>query len=50
MSKTVNRVVRLASRPNGMPTGANFILAKAELEPLLDGQVLVRNRCMSVDP
>lgn len=50
MSKTVSREVRLASRPNGMPTAANFILAKTELAPLLDGQVLVRNRYMSVDP
>jgi hypothetical protein len=33
-----------------MPTAANFILAKTELAPVLDGQVLVRNRYMSVDP
>lgn len=50
MPKTVSREVRLASRPNGMPTPANFTLAQTELAPLLDGEVLIRNRYMSVDP
>ena len=50
MPKTASREVRLASRPNGMPTPANFTLTQTELAPLLDGQVLVRNRYMSVDP
>ena len=50
MPKTASREVRLASRPNGMPTPANFTLAQTELAPPLDGQVLVRNRYMSVDP
>ncbi len=48
---TVNsREIRLASRPSGMPTAANFTLASAEIGPLADGQVLVRNLYMSVDP
>jgi NADPH-dependent curcumin reductase CurA len=46
----VNREIRLASRPNGLPTAANFTLARTELEPLQDQQVLVRNLFMSVDP
>jgi NADPH-dependent curcumin reductase CurA len=50
MSKTASREVRLASRPNGIPTAANFTLAQTELEPLQDQQVLVRNLFMSVDP
>jgi NADPH-dependent curcumin reductase CurA len=50
MLKTANREIRLASRPTGMPTAANFILARTELEPLEDQQVLVRNLFMSVDP
>jgi NADPH-dependent curcumin reductase CurA len=42
--------VRLASRPSGIPSSANFSLAQTELAPLQDGQVLVRNLFMSVDP
>ncbi len=42
--------IRLASRPNGIPTIDNFAIAQVKLEPLLDGQVLVRNLYMSVDP
>jgi len=33
-----------------MPTAANFTLARTELAPLQDRQVLVRNLFMSVDP
>jgi NADPH-dependent curcumin reductase CurA len=50
MSKTVSREIRLASRPSGLPTAANFTLAQLELEPLQEQQVLVRNLFMSVDP
>jgi len=50
MSKIPSREVRLASRPTGFPTRANFILASRELEPLPDQQVLVRNLFLSVDP
>src|SRR5665647_3972255 len=50
MSKITSREIRLASRPNGIPTAANFTLARVELEPLQDQQVLVRNLFMSVDP
>ena len=50
MSKIENREIRLASRPNGIPTAANFHLAQTELKPLQDGEVLVRNLFMSVDP
>jgi len=50
MSKVVSREIRLASRPNGIPTATNFILAQAELKPLQDQEVLVRNLFMSVDP
>lgn len=45
-----SREIRLASRPKGLPTAANFTLAIRELEPLPDQQVLVRNLFMSVDP
>jgi NADPH-dependent curcumin reductase CurA len=47
---TFSREVRLASRPLGVPTLANFELARVELPPLGEHQVLVRNTFMSVDP
>ena len=50
MSTITSREVRLASRPSGVPTANNFTLAETTLKPLEDGQVLVRNRFMSVDP
>ena len=50
MTPMTNREIRLASRPTGIPTIANFTLVWTELEPLQDQQVLVRNLFMSVDP
>jgi hypothetical protein len=50
MSMIVSREIRLASRPNGFPTAANFTLARTELLPLQPREVLVRNLYMSVDP
>jgi len=50
MSKIESREIRLASRPQGMLTAANFTRAQTELKPLQDQQVLVRNLFMSVDP
>jgi NADPH-dependent curcumin reductase CurA len=47
---TVTREIQLASRPHGRPAPENFRLAEAELPELQDGQVLVRNRFISVDP
>jgi NADPH-dependent curcumin reductase CurA len=42
MSKISSQEIRLASRPQGMPTPANFTLARRELEPLPDRQVFPR--------
>ena len=50
MKATMSREIRLASRPNGIPTAANFSRAQTELKTLPDQQVLVRNLFMSVDP
>ena len=50
MSRLTSREIRLASRPNGIPTAANFALAWTDSEPLKDQEVLVRNLFMSVDP
>jgi hypothetical protein len=36
--------------PEGIPAATNFTLVRTELEPLQDGEVLVRNLFMSVDP
>lgn len=44
------RAITLASRPSGRPTEANFELVELPLPALEDGQVLVRNVWMSVDP
>jgi len=38
-----SREVRLTSRPHGIPTAANFIVAETQLKPLGDQEVLVRN-------
>jgi NADPH-dependent curcumin reductase CurA len=50
MTNINSREIQLVSRPNGMPTADNFAIATTKLEPLQDGQVLVRNLYMSVDP
>ncbi|MCC3301332.1 NADP-dependent oxidoreductase [Arthrobacter sp. zg-Y895] len=44
------REIQLASRPEGWPTEQNFRLAEVPVPELQDGQVLVRNLHMSVDP
>ncbi|MER2137474.1 MAG: NADP-dependent oxidoreductase, partial [Arthrobacter sp.] len=45
-----SREIQLASRPDGWPADENFRLAETEVPQLQDGQVLVRNTLMSVDP
>jgi hypothetical protein len=42
--------VRLASRPKGWPTDDNFEIAEVEIPTPGEGQILVRNVVMSVDP
>ena len=42
--------IRLRTRPSGLPTPDNFELASTELPALGDGDVLVKNLWMSVDP
>jgi NADPH-dependent curcumin reductase CurA len=46
----LNRQVRLASRPQGIPQAEHFAIGEKPVPPLLDGQVLVRNAFLSVDP
>jgi NADPH-dependent curcumin reductase CurA len=45
-----SREIRLAARPHGEPTPDDFDLVSVELPDLAEGQVLVRNTYMSVDP
>ncbi|MEA2787189.1 MAG: hypothetical protein QOF71_3293 [Candidatus Eremiobacteraeota bacterium] len=45
-----SREVRLASRPQGEPTAANFSVAAADVGPPGDGELLVQNSMMSVEP
>ena len=44
------RTWHLASRPDGMPTAANFALRDIADLPLGDNQLRVKNRWLSVDP
>jgi NADPH-dependent curcumin reductase CurA len=50
MSTIQSEEIRLTSRPTGLPTAANFTLAVTELPPVGEGEVLVRNLFLSVDP
>ena len=47
---TTSREVRLKSRPEGLPTAANFEVAEVTLPAPGPGQIQVRNHFMSVDP
>ena len=50
MSNLKGHEIRLKSRPEGMPTEANFEYVEAAVREPKDGEVLVRNVWMSVDP
>ncbi|MBK7263706.1 MAG: NADP-dependent oxidoreductase [Rubrivivax sp.] len=46
----INHQVQLASRPDGEPSIANFRHVQSPVAALQDGQVLVRNHYLSLDP
>jgi NADPH-dependent curcumin reductase CurA len=50
MSPTVTTQVRLRSRPEGIPQAEHFEIVAAPLPALRDGQILVRNDFLSVEP
>ncbi|WP_025617921.1 NADP-dependent oxidoreductase [Salinispora cortesiana] len=50
MSKTANREIQLASRPQGWPTEENFRLVSTDIPTPGPGQIVVRNTFISVDP
>jgi NADPH-dependent curcumin reductase CurA len=45
-----NRQVWLQSRPNGIPQAGDFSIRRVAIEPPAEGQFLVRNEFLSVDP
>ncbi|EIV94656.1 NADP-dependent oxidoreductase [Frankia sp. QA3] len=46
----MSREIRLAARPVGEPGAQHFDLVRDAVPPLAEGQILVRNTWMSVDP
>ncbi len=50
MTAIVNSQIQLVSRPTAEPTPDNFKLVEVALPALQDGQVLVRNHYLSLDP
>jgi NADPH-dependent curcumin reductase CurA len=50
MKNQKSREIRFKTRPEGMPTAANFELVESDVPTPGPGQVLVRNSYMSVDP
>lgn len=50
MHRRPNRQVRLKSRPSGIPRSEHFEIVDAPVPAVSDGQVLVRNIYLSVDP
>ena len=50
MINKVSREIRLTQRPVGLPTEENFELVEAPVSEPVDGEILVRNIWMSVDP
>ena len=50
MAEKVSREIRLKNRPEGLPKESDFELAEAVIPEIGDGEVLVQNIYMSVDP
>lgn len=50
MRTKVNRQVILKARPAGIPEAENFEIVEAEVPPLAEGQLLVRNIYLAAEP
>jgi NADPH-dependent curcumin reductase CurA len=50
MAPEVNRQVRLKARPDGIPQAAHFEIVESTVPAIEEGQFLVRNRLLSVEP
>jgi len=46
----LQREVHLISHPQGMPTEDDFIIIESEVAEPADGEIVIKNRFMSVDP
>jgi NADPH-dependent curcumin reductase CurA len=46
----LSREIRLAARPTGEPQPSDFELAEVEVAEPAEGEIVVRNALMSVDP
>ncbi len=50
MNQIINRQIQLASRPQGKPKADDLKLVEEALNETAEGQVLVRNHFLSLDP
>ena len=50
MTSLVSKQIRLKNRPEGLPSAGDFELAEVAVPEIKDGEVLVQNVYMSVDP
>jgi NADPH-dependent curcumin reductase CurA len=50
MTALRSREIHLAARPDGAPTATDFALVETDVRPPGDGEVMVRNTFLSVDP
>jgi len=50
MTSITSKEIRLKNRPEGLPAASDFELAEVTLPAINDGEVLVQNMYMSVDP
>jgi NADPH-dependent curcumin reductase CurA len=50
MSRDVNRQVRLKARPSGIPQAEHFEIVETPVPEPAEGQILVRNLLLSVEP
>ena len=50
MTENISKEIHLKNRPEGLPTESDFELARVAIPEIGEGQVLVQNIYMSVDP
>jgi NADPH-dependent curcumin reductase CurA len=50
MRPAKNREIHLVSRPIGMPKNTDFALVETDIPPLKEGEILIKNHYISVDP
>lgn len=50
MTSKISREIRLKNRPEGLPAKSDFELAEVTIPAISEGEILVQNMYMSVDP